>query len=53
MSRDVFAYDGMIWIREGCYFCKMSANRHEAVIKPHEYFEAYAAMKNAEAKNEN
>ena len=50
MTRDVFVYNNIIWIREGYYFCKMAANRHEAVIKPHEYFEAYTAMKNEEAK---
>ena len=50
MDREVFTYNNMIWIREGCYFCKMAANRQEAVIEPHEYFEAYTAMKNEEAK---
>lgn len=50
MTRDVFVYNNLIWIREGHYFCKMAANRQEAVIKPHEYFEAYTAMKNEEGQ---
>lgn len=49
-DREAFIYNNTLWIREWYYFCKMSANRHEAVIKPHEYFEAYTAMKNEEGK---